>query len=1277
MSVTVQASRHPLKPDWVYADVAANQSVYEIAGGAPVAAYINGREVPEELHRLTKVKEGSHLTLWPIPQDGAGDVLRVVATVAVAAVAFPAAMAIAGTTAATAGFGTYAIAAGISLAGNYAINALIPPPTPSQPNTPEAFNRLESITGTSNRVTSFKPIPRPYGTFRYFPPIPMTARPYTEIQGDDQYLRMFLCLGYGPLEIGGKTVGEGHSKITEQDNLSGTPVRIGETDIQLFDEVEYEIGTPDQMTIYSDQIIETDPGFSTGFTDVNELSAVTSSSVGEGKFVDKLLDFAKEENVSAIRTTESDTDEISIGIAGRLFGVDDNAKTRKGRVVFKIEYRAVGDTDWIVEEPEFSITSSKKETVRVGYRWRVPRGQYEVRLTRILTTFDVDPTAMANDLAWNALRSIRSVQPFDVDGTVCMALRIKATDQLNGRIEDLSVEATSVLDVYDGSTWSPQATNNPAWIYADIWTGTANRRPIAQSDLDADSLLEWADYCDQEGLEYNGVFDATGTTFERATEVAATGLANWNFSADAKIGVVRDIPQTIPKMIISPRNSFAFNYELAAVEVPDALRVRFVDKNTYENTERLVFDDGFDESNAQKYETLEAKGVTDPDQAWKFGRYHLAQQRLRPERYNFKQDVQHLRYQRGDMLTIQYDTILVGLGAGRIKEVVSNREIVIDELFVDDGKDYGVKIQRQDGTVSTVSCRLGEGPLNQTILLNSDVEDLNPDDLVIFGEVGRESIDVKVTAIEPEGNLIARVTTVPAADEIEQAWDADIPPFDPVLTAPVSPDLTSPKRPTISRIRSDENALYVDSDGSLRVRMLVDTALESFPGWDQLTQLRYRPVGDTQFETLDPVRGSSISIFDVDEGIEYEVQARGVKSGKFSPWTDSKVHTVVGKTTPPPNVQNFQAYQNGESVVFRWQEITTVPDIEGYEVRYGPRQKATWNNSVKIAETTKTNVVTEADVPPGDFKFFVKAVDTSGNYSETAAEKDLVVKTEFELLEQTEHSPDWNSDGYFIGFEEQDGVLVATNNEEAYFVADEVDLGFDAENVRVWAEVDASLEIYDDLEDYGSIVNPTSSIENYQSIADSATTTEDYGALATSLPVSDPLILYQISYRNTGEDLSGFDSSEDYGSVTQEAANSADYGLITDDVTEFESYDTLAQWENWTRGEIDARYVRQRIKIQRRPGEVGLKTLRSFKTSVDAPERTEKQQALTVAPGGSTFQFNRPFHLIPTVTGTVESDQALFPIRKSLSKNSVTFVVRDSNGNDVGADNFDLIAIGA
>ena len=1204
MSVTVQASRHPLKPDWVYADVAANQSIYEIAGGAPVAAYINGREVPEELHRLTKIKEGSHLTLWPIPQDD--DVVRVTLTIGVAVISAGIATgAIGGLT----GWAAAGAAAGVSIAGNYAINALLPPPTPAQPDTPDAFNRLESITGSSNQVVSFKPIPRLYGTFRFFPPIPMTARPYTEIKGDDQFLRMFLCLGYGPLEIGGNIVGEGYSKITEQDSLTGTPIRLGETDIAQFEEVEYEIGTPDQMTLYSDQIIEIDPAFSTSEDD---------------------------DRLSAVRTTEPNTDEISIALAGRLFSVNDEAKTRSGTVVWRIEYRELGTSTWIVEEENFTIRSSKKETVREGYRWRVPQGQYEVRLTRKSTSFGAS-TSTSAEFSWNALRSIRSVQPFDVDGTVCMALRIKSTDQLNGRIDNLSVLATSVLNVYDGSSWVKQATNNPAWIYADIWTGSANRRPIDKNDLDVQALVDWADYCQQEGFEYNGVFDSTGTTFNRATEVASTGLANWNFTPDAKVGVVRDIQQSVPKMIISPRNSFAFNYELAAVEVPDALRVRFVDDSTWENTERLVFDDGFNESNATKYETLEAKGVTDPDQAWKFGRYHIAQQRLRPERYNFKQDVQHLRYQRGDMLTIQYDTILVGLGAARIKEVVSDTEIVLDEVFVDNNQNYGVKIQHSDGSISTVTCTLGSGALNKTVFLDNAVTNLGVDDLVIFGEAGRESIDVKVTAIEPEGNFTARVTAVPAADEVEQAIEGTIPDFVPVITEAVSPDKVPPPQPSIENIRSDENALYADDDGSLRVRMLVETSLSGFPGWDQKNQIRFRPVGDNLWETSDLTSQSNISIFDVDEGVEYEVQVRGVKGALVSAWSDSVTHTVIGKSTPPPDIQFFNVLQNGETAVFRWQQVVA-PDIDSYEIRFGDPNNSTWEDSIRIVDATKSSTIAQADVPPGNWKFYIKALDTAGNTSVNAAERIAEITTDFESVSVVNHHPNWTT-GTYTNFSLLGDFLVQDDaTQEAIYEADVVDLGFQAVNSRVWATINIGASTVERTENYGTIGEEEQVFIAYGLITDSVTENLDYGELLVSAPVSDPNIFYEVAWSD-------------------------------DNVT-------FTDWRSWSRGSIDARYVKQRIRVVPTEDVRSIKVLRAFTTVIDFFPRTERQQNLTVAPGGTTFNFDREFNNPPIVVGTVESASSLYVVRRAVTTTSVTFSILDSSGNDVGGTGLDYIATG-
>ncbi len=54
--------------------------------------------------------------------------------------------------------------------------------------------------------------------------------------------------------------------------------------------------------------------------------------------------------------------------------------------------------------------------------------------------------------------------------------------------------------------------------------------------------------------------------------------------------------------------------------------------NGYTQDERIVYDDGFDETNAHLFEGIEFPGVTDPDLIWKHGRFHIAQSRLRPEK---------------------------------------------------------------------------------------------------------------------------------------------------------------------------------------------------------------------------------------------------------------------------------------------------------------------------------------------------------------------------------------------------------------------------------------------------------------------------------------------------------------------------------------------------------------------------------------------------------------------------------------------------------------------
>lgn len=989
--VKVLAFLHPLRDEQVEAEVADGQSIREIVGDVPVHAWVDGHEVPAELLGKVRPKAGAVLVVRPVPRDGG--IIRSVALVAVAAAAVAvtggALAPLLGASFAVGGLGAIAGGAAIGIGGSLLINQLVPPQLPSLSNSGESFNRLEALTGTSNRTAAFQPIPRLYGTFRFFPPVPMTGLPYTELVGSDQYLRMLLVLGYGPLEVGGVKAGDG-GLITEATSLTGTPIRIGETDIAQWEDVEFEIGDPADITLYSNEVIESNPAW---VTDV-DMSGVDREDD----------DIWVTDGDTATRTTSVDADEISIDLTfpAGLFGMSSGGKTSYAKVEVKIEYRLVGAGSWTVQANPWTVQSSKRETFRVGRRWKVATGQYEVRLTRIRTFFSEAETTSAQ-MSWTALRTIRSKKPFVVPNTVVMALRIRATDQLNGRLDNVSVEAASLLQVWNGSAWAEQATRAPAWIYADILTGAANADPLNKADLDTTALLDWATETEADGRYYDGVFDDNSTVFARLQEVATTGRASFGLNGEAKVSVVRDTAQSTPKMVISPRNSFDFSSTISYDKPPHAYRVRFVDPDTYEDTERLVFDDGYNEGNATRYEVLQTKGVKSADQAWKDGRYHLAQIRLRPETFTFSQDVQHLRYRRGDLLTLRHDVILVGLGAGRVTAITTDMSGDVtafdcdERLYMEAAKSYGVKVQKDDSSIATVGITT-VSPYTQSVTLNSPVTGIKVGDHFVFGEAGAESLDVKVSRIEPRGDFIAQVTCVPAAPDVLDAETGSIPDYDPVLTKPIDVNVLPPPVPEITAIRSDETVMFRDTDGSFRLRMMVFARIDSFPGTGAVMQVRVKNQNESApvWQTSEPQdAGVGVFVFaDVHEGDVYDIQARSSRDGRASRWSSTQTHTIVGKTSKPPQVTNLFVQTEADGTrKYSWDVDNQPIDTAGYVIKYVRGTTWTdWDSALPLGQGLITTSPWESNLlPAGDYVVAIKAQDTSGNQSatETTLQVDL------------------------------------------------------------------------------------------------------------------------------------------------------------------------------------------------------------------------------------------------------------------------------------------------
>jgi predicted phage tail protein len=280
------------------------------------------------------------------------------------------------------------------------------------------------------------------------------------------------------------------------------------------------------------------------------------------------------------------------------------------------------------------------------------KNSIKIRVTRVRSyggaTFQI-----FDDLSWSSINTRFDTNPIvTTQRHVFLEIRIKATDQLNGSITNLNGVAQSALDVYDDNTgtWSRQLTNNPAWIYADILTGPINKRSIEKSRLDTDSIIEYAQFCDEiptpppgstyiyPRFESNFLLDYKTTVKDLVNQVLGQCQASLNI-INGRYGILVDKRKTVPVQVFTTRNSSDFASSRTYSKEPDALKVSYIDRTSdWQSLEEIVYADGFDENTAVNFEEVGSFAVTNDQQAWRYGRYLMAQSRLRKENISIRVD---------------------------------------------------------------------------------------------------------------------------------------------------------------------------------------------------------------------------------------------------------------------------------------------------------------------------------------------------------------------------------------------------------------------------------------------------------------------------------------------------------------------------------------------------------------------------------------------------------------------------------------------------------------
>lgn len=491
--------------------------------------------------------------------------------------------------------------------------------------------------------------------------------------------------------------------------------------------------------------------------------------------------------------------------------------------------------------------------------------------------------------------------------------------------------------VYDPRIASHSQTNQTTWAWSenpalcilDFLTNTVYGRSIPYSDIDLNSFITSANYCDETTLT---LVDSSGNTLNNQKRYTCNGVVN----PDEKS------LDTIKKMLLSCRGTLVVSDKYKLV----------IDK-----PETSVFT--FDKSNIIGEWSIVGSGVKN------FKNKIKARFRNKDNRYE-------------EDITITTGNTFVADDNNRILEQEIVMPFTNDQQRVDLLSQHLLKQSRLRWSVSFTAT------LEALALEAMDVVRIK------HSTVGWDSgslSDGKLFRISSVEILTEDTVKITATE-----YDSSVYTFDvntpPALPATNLPDPNTAQAP--SNLALDSSELLVSKDGTIIERIKATWTAPSF-GYVRHYEIAYKEQSDTGFSIIStddttffisPVNSSN----NVNAGI-YFVKIRAVYANdRRSIWYPSDAgleHEVSGKSTKPNRPTGFHYDQLADYTRSLEFIPPTDPDFAGVKIRFSSNVNETYENMTPLHEGIITqSPYTFQILSAGTYGFRIKSVDTSGNESD-------------------------------------------------------------------------------------------------------------------------------------------------------------------------------------------------------------------------------------------------------------------------------------------------------
>ena len=731
-----------------------NESLHSYLGrmgvdlSGPVIVSVDRSVIPRDWLQRVKPKPGTLITVRAAVGDGDGS--QVVAIVAMIALSVAApylagaayGLATSGTALTVAQAGVWAanttigmaMTAGVTIAGSMAISALMPKP---KLDLGRAFSSAKdsptySLSGGSNRSRPYEPLGLTLGRHRVF--FDLASRPYTVFEGDDQYLYHVFHVGlHGP-----------HGSLRVED------LRLGDTLLS------------DYQGVTTEYAVDAMPGIMPYNVDTLAGAAVTGSG-GPVVRVTSLDTTRIEVDLQAVLYYSGDSGlesrSVSFSLDYRAVGASEwlplgYAETAPYSHYWSQGFNsdASGDSIWIqsafdadrspaahtdgidgwrwlafdaapVSDPKpprtdlvpssaLTLSSASAKPLRKTYGLDVPAGQYEIRCVRA-SPDDTDSRAMS-DLNFVALKSYQS-QPGNFSGQCFLAVKVKASGQLNGTLSTLSgiVSQPIAEGVY---------SSNPADLFLQFAYGmrTDGRliwgAGLPDAEIDTVAIDAWWAWCNANSLTCNLHIDGSKSVWDVLQAICRCGRASPTWAA-GKLGVLWDAAAQPVVAMFGPSNIKRGSFEVlyGAEYAADEVTLNFVDADSAWQADTVrVTAPGV--TAPVKPASIELWGCTNRDQALRECRLMLAHQLYRVRQVSWVADMEGLVVTRGDVVMLSHDMTQWGasgrLVGGTLNVLELDREITLD------ASGSWITVVDPVGTLHTSRVQYVSGPVSSVTLID-------------------------------------------------------------------------------------------------------------------------------------------------------------------------------------------------------------------------------------------------------------------------------------------------------------------------------------------------------------------------------------------------------------------------------------------------------------------------------------------------------------------------------------------------------------------------------